>query len=105
GALPLASLAAETKVHHVVERAARQGIESKLAGHREAKGVGAPARRVLFVARRHVTGAHRSGVRLAAMADSGAILDGLIESAILAVEVLRREGEPPILNSHPKIFL
>ena len=59
----------------------RQVLVAELARQREAQRVGAPARRMLLVARDAIARAHRAGVELAAMAVVVAHLDGLGEAA------------------------
>ena len=55
------------------------------AGHREAQHVGAPARRVLLVARGHVRRAHGAVERLAARAEAAAHVHRAAHPAVLGV--------------------
>src|SRR3989454_9812412 len=92
-ALGLAPLALEAEVHDLVQAFPRELGGWERAREHGPERVGAPARRVLLVLRRHVRGAHRALERLAAHADAVAQLHGRGEAA-LAGEVEERRRLP-----------
>ena len=55
----------------------RKILAGELSGEHESQRVGAPARRMLLVARDPIAGAHDAGVELAAVTVVVAHLDGL----------------------------
>src|SRR4029079_7420831 len=91
--LRFAGAALEAEVEHVVDAFVAEPGFVEAAGERQAECVGAAARRVFLLARRHVGRAHRSVERLAANAEAAAHLDGPTHAAVLTVvEPGRRIG-------------
>ena len=91
-ALGLAGAALEAEVEHLVHALVAEARLAEPAGHRQPQHVGAPARRVRLLARRHVRRAHRAVERLAARADAAAHLDGAAHAAVLGVVEERRRA-------------
>ena len=85
-ALRLARSTLETQIERVVDRLVAEPCLAEPAGHRQAQDVRAPARGVLFVARRHVRRTHRAFERLATCAEPAAHLHGAGEAALRDIQ-------------------
>ena len=85
GTLRLAGAALEAQIEHLANALVAEPGLADPAGHRQAQHVRPPARRVRFLARRHVRRAHRPVERLAAGAEAAAHLDGARQPAVLRV--------------------
>ena len=83
GAFRLAGAALEAQIEHRANALVAEPGLVDAAGHDQAQDVGAPARRVRFLARRHVRRAHGPVERLAACTQAAAHLDGARQPAVL----------------------
>src|SRR5215472_7038848 len=72
GALGFAGAALEAEIEHAVGTFVAEPGLAEAAGHGETEHVGATARRIFFVSRRHVRGTHGAGEFFAAGAHAAA---------------------------------
>ena len=85
GALSLARLAGQAKLHRVHDALIRQAILTKLSSHGESQDVGPAAGTGVLIFCRHVAGAHGPLANLSASAHAIALLNGQAETAMLVV--------------------
>src|SRR5207244_513052 len=95
GTLTLAGATFETEVEDVVDLFVAKARLAEPARHRQPQRIGAAARRVFFLSRRHVRRAHRSVERFSTGAQPTAHLHRTSHAAVLGeIEVRRRLRRP-----------
>ena len=92
GAIAFASLAGQAQVKRVEHLLALPAVADHIAVHHLEEKMGAPARRVFFLHRRAVTGAHRALFLTPAFSDADTAHRGMRETALVMNEVEMRCG-------------
>ena len=97
--LALASFARQAQVERVLDGRIGETLGQQIGGQSLEQDSRAPARRMDFLARRHVRRAHRARLGLAALPDSDAFERGACESAFAVKVEVRSDFARPIVRA------